>query len=218
MGVRPGILIWSLAFAWALAATVQAQVYRCKDAAGSTSYSDRPCAGPGVQQVEIPASRSPAGESPPVGVSDGAASQPATYRRPARVEVPPLPQTDLGALTSALPKDAQGRPIVGSSGPGGASLVLEQQKEPGPVNALARCSALVTYCYAPGERELDACFFSVPRCATAQPWKESDACCPDACWDRYEAARKEGRPPLAAFDAALFREGGCVPGLRSGVD
>ncbi len=196
---------------------VGAQVYRCQDGVGAISYSDQPCRGAEQRRLEV---KTTAPNQPVVSPEPdtGPPAPAAPYRRPERVVVPPAPKTDLAGLTDALPKDAQGRPVLATTGPGGADLVLEKRKEPGPVNALARCSLLVTNCHLPGQRELDACFFSVPRCRTGEPWKEADACCPEACWQRYESARQRGQSPLAAFDGALFCRESCFPGLRSDVD
>lgn len=192
-----------------------AQVYRCEDASGAISYADRPCSGAAERQSEVRTVPTITA-SPAVKPEARPRTQPLPYRRPARVEVPPLPNSNLADLTGALPKDARGRPILATTGPGGADLVLERSKEPRPVNALARCSLLVSHCHAPGRRELDACFFSVPRCRTNEPWREAEACCPEACWQRYEAVRERGQSPLAAFDEALFGRESCFPGLRSG--
>ena len=199
----PGaILLLALA---AASLSAGAATYRCEDASGKVTYTDRPCAeGPAAEKrvlsapapVPVPAAR-PAAESAP-------AAQP--YRRPQPVVVPPLPEADL----SGLPKDAQGRPVLSQSG--GAALVLDKPAKLQPVNVLAACSALVTRCYKPGERELDACFMSVPRCASAKPWDDPayTPCCPAQCWQQYEARRIAGMPSQAALHATLFggRDGG----------
>ena len=132
-------------------------------------------------------------------------------RAPKRVEVAPPPQNDL----SGLPKDAQGRPILSRSGD--ATIVLEPRGAPGPTNVLAACSSMVTRCYKPGERELDDCFASAPRCASARPWEDPayKPCCPEACWRQYDAQRKVGATPQRALDQALFGGGSpaqsCLP-------
>lgn len=138
----------------------------------------------------------------------GAASAP--WQRPAPVVVPPLPPVDV----SGLPRDGLGRPVVASS-PQGA-IVLEQRPR-GPIQVLAACSALVTRCVKPPTHSLDACMLSAPRCTTGEPWKAEPfvPCCPAACADQYEAARKQGVAPLAAFDRVLYGgdsgRPGCVP-------
>ena len=160
---------------------------KCQDASGRITYTDQPC--------------------PSASTS---ASTPAP-REPKRVEVAPPPQTDL----SGLPKDAQGRPILSRSGD--ATIVLEPRGAPGPTNVLAACSSMVTRCYKPGERELDDCFASAPRCASARPWEDPayKPCCPEACWRQYDAQRKAGATPQRALDRALFGGGSpaqsCLP-------
>ncbi len=121
------------------------------------------------------------------------------------VDVPPLPDVDL----SGLPRDDAGRIILGSTGEG--SLVLEET-DAGPVQALARCSVLVTNCVSPGARTLDQCFASVRRCETDAPWAEAP-CCPSACVTAYQTRRASGAGPITAYDQALFGPPSCVPGI-----
>jgi len=176
---------------------VAAATYRCQGADGKLGYSDRPC----------PTTEKTAGT-----LSSSGARAEAPYVRPAPVEVPPLQKADV----SGLQKDAQGRPAVGAD-PGGTSVALDKSK-PGPLQILAACSALVTRCVNPPARSLDACFLSAPRCTSPKPWVEADgntACCPQACWERYESLRKSGRAPIAALDNALYGSGdstkSCLP-------
>lgn len=152
-------------------------VYRCKDASGKLTFTDKPCAGG------------------------------APYKTPQRVEVPPPPTPDV----SGLPKDANGRPVLIQT-PQGA-ITLEKQDKRTPLNVLAACSVLITRCVKPGERDLDACFMSAPRCASARPWEDSNykPCCPQACWQRYEARRKAGATPIAALDLTLYGGDGAAP-------
>jgi hypothetical protein len=169
-----------------------AEVNKCVDSTGRVTYTDRPCA---------PSSSSP---------STSAAKPAAAVREPKRVEVAPPPPVDL----SAFPKDAQGRRTLFRDGD--AAVVLEKGK-PSPVNILAACGSMVTHCYKPGERELDDCFFSAPRCTSARPWENPDLkpCCPEACWRQYDALRKAGVSPIRAFDTVLFGTGSdeqsCLP-------
>lgn len=169
-----------------LAPSAHAELNKCQDASGRVTYTDQAC--------------------PSTSTSTATPAAPA----PRRVEVAPPPQADL----SALPKDAQGRPILSRSGD--AAIVLEK-RAPGPTNVLAACSSMVTRCYKPGERELDDCFASAPRCTSARPWEDPAAkpCCPEACWRQYDARRKAGAAPMAALDQALFGAGSpaqsCLP-------
>jgi hypothetical protein len=192
-----------------LPALLGATMYKCQDASGKITYTDQPCKSGEVTSQKTEVAPAPAPPSPVTPSRTGKAVQP--YKRPEPVVVPTLPDVDL----SQLPKDAQGRPVLSQSDQ--AALVLEKQAKVQPVNVLAACSALVTHCYKPGERELDACFMSALRCASAQPWNDPayKPCCPAECWNQYEAKRIAGLPPLAAFDATLFaRESGgagCIP-------
>lgn len=185
---------------------VEAGAYACKEDSGRMSFSDRPCAAQsGREETRVP---HPPDPLPPATLNAGA---PPPYRPPGAVDVPPLP--DAAELVSALPKNAHGQPVLGSTGPAGAELVLERTQQRGPLQVLAACSSLVSRCYRPGERELDACFFSAPRCRTEEPWRESVPCCPESCWDAYEQARKRGQAPLTAFDSVLFGAESCVSGV-----
>lgn len=90
----------------------------------------------------------------------------------------------------------------------------DQQDQPGPINVLAACGALVTRCVSPGERDLDACFMSAPRCHSLRPWEDKPFthCCPEACWLAYKTNRQANMPPLKALDRAMYggTEGGCL--------
>jgi hypothetical protein len=177
-----------------------AATYKCQDASGRVSYSDQPCKG--AASTELKTESRPAAPPRPTSTA-----QP--YRRPEPVVVPPLPKVDV----SGLPKDEKGNPILTQTP--GASIVLVKGKRTA-VNVLAACSVLVSRCYKPGERELDACFMSAPRCASERPWEDPayTPCCPTACWNQYEARRVAGATPLAAFDGALYGgesgSGGCL--------
>jgi|MudIll2142460700_1097286.scaffolds.fasta_scaffold07471_3 hypothetical protein len=195
-------------------ASLGATMYKCQDGSGKTTYTDQPCkAGEVTAQKSEAAPRAaaqPAG-TPSAAAASGPEKALPPYKRPQPVVVPPLPDVDL----SGLAKDSQGRPVLAQSG--GTALVLEKQVKLRPVNVLAACSSLVTRCYKPGERELDACFMSVPRCTSAQPWDDPayKPCCPAQCWNEYEAKRIAGVSPQAALHATLFggepRGGGCIP-------
>jgi hypothetical protein len=135
-----------------------------------------------------------------------------SWQAPKAVVVPSLPAADV----STLPTNAQGQPVLNRIGD--AELVLEEQDRPGPINVLAACGALVTRCVSPGERDLDACFLSAPRCRSLQPWEDKPFthCCPEACWLAYKTNRQANMPPLKAFDRAMYggAEGGCLAPQR----
>jgi len=126
------------------------------------------------------------------------------YGAPDAVDVPALPVVDV----SKLPKDDAGRPLL-LDGPRVSIAVGPAWKN--SASALARCAAMVTHCVDLPTKTLDACMFSVPRCKTDKPWDEATACCPTACWDRYELLRKAGVSPIASFDQVLFVKS-CMPG------
>jgi Domain of unknown function (DUF4124) len=198
-------------------ALVGAGTYKCQDASGRYTFTDQSCkpgeavVGPAMTAPAAPQAQ-PVAPSAPSPVIGPRAEKPVPYKRPQPVVVPPLPNVDL----SGPAKDAQGRPIMAQSG--GAAIVLEKGKLR-PTNVLAACSALVTRCYKPGEREMDACFMSAPACSSERPWDDPAGykpCCPPQCWKQYEAKRIVGVSPMAAFDATLFGRGkqgnaGCIP-------
>lgn len=202
----PASVIGVVAFAF-IAPLSAETMFKCRDSAGRVNYTDQPCETSGMSREAAPAKSFPAPNTNAITSPAPNAAAPA-YRTPEPVDVPSLPEVDV----SGLPRDAQGRPVLSQTP--GASLVLEKS-EPGPVQALARCSALVTRCVEPGKRDLDACFLSAPRCATNQPWLESGTCCPPACRERYVKERQAGKAPLVALDSVLFGSNSCVPGLRT---
>jgi hypothetical protein len=82
-----------------------------------------------------------------------------------------------------------------------------------PLTALGRCTGWISACVAPPERTLDDCARSAPACTTAEPWLETNACCPSACFTAYETQRRGGSAPLRALRAVYFEDGSCIPGL-----
>lgn len=80
-----------------------------------------------------------------------------------------------------------------------------------PLTGLGACSDLLTYCFEPGQKDLDTCASEVRRCGTSEPWQE-EPCCPEACVKAYQRERKNA-DPLAALDLALFSQESCYPGV-----
>jgi len=81
---------------------------------------------------------------------------------------------------------------------------------------LTACKVLVVQCVSSPSKTFDGCLASAPRCTSTQPWLDgsSMACCPPACAQQYEAQRRAGKPPLLAFDVAMYGDGtvaSCVP-------
>jgi hypothetical protein len=194
-----------------IAASAHAAVYRCD----GNLVTDRPVAGQNC--VQLGPGGVPKAAPDSTGVPDsptrdstaaGRAPSPATapYQRP-----DPLPDWKPEPLkspdVSALPTDEQGRPILSQDG-----------KSPSPSQARAICSSSVTKCYQPGQRSLDQCWVSMPRCASASGSDGKEVCCPSACAERYEKERIAGATPPEATDRALFGTPSCIPGVQGRVD
>ncbi len=129
-----------------------------------------------------------------------------TWIPPSPVDVPPLPPSP---DYSGRPVDSQGRAIIAQ----GSGIDLVVPAVPNAISARERCADLVTNCFEPGTRSLDACMLSAPRCATAQPWTESGACCAEACWTAYTGLRAAGVDPLTATLEVLYSSPNCMPGV-----
>lgn len=130
------------------------------------------------------------------------------YERPPTVSLPDVTLPDANGLP--FPRDDAGRPIIGG---GAGVIIVYDPSRRDPVTVLGDCTALITYCYAPPARTLDACIVSVPVCRTSRPWEEPGICCPAACRDAYENLRRMGRPPDDAFDEVYFNQPDCFPGV-----
>jgi hypothetical protein len=130
------------------------------------------------------------------------------WPRPALVDVPrltpipwstlPLPRSDAGALVLFQAPRAR--------------LLLDPTRE-GPMQGYGRCAQLLVNCLRSGA-SVDACAVSVPSCATVRPWEEAGGCCPVACRNAYERARRAGTAPPVALREVYGRRPACYPGLR----
>lgn len=96
----------------------------------------------------------------------------------------------------------------------GAQLTLDPALRD-PITALGACTAWITSCVDPASRSLDDCARSAPPCATDRPWEEATACCPAACFDAYQKARRAGTEALAAYGQVYFKAPDCFPGVRA---
>lgn len=141
-------------------------------------------------------------ETPDAGVNEPRGQ----WAPPPPVNVPPLPAPP---DYSDYPVDSLGRPIISQS----ANINLVVRQTPDALSARDRCANVVTHCFEPGVRSLDACMLSAPRCGTAQPWTESGACCAEACWTSYAALRTAGVDPLTATLDVLYNRPSCMPGV-----
>jgi hypothetical protein len=122
----------------------------------------------------------------------------------------PPPPLDVAA--AGLPQLPDGNFLV-LSVPGAALEIDPTRRD--PITAGGACARWLTTCVAPGGHPLDDCARSAPPCASERPWEEATTCCPAACFDRYQDARRAGADPLAAFDAVYFAEDTCFPGVAA---
>jgi len=83
------------------------------------------------------------------------------------------------------------------------------------LTGLAACTDPVTYCYAPGSKDLKTCLDEMPSCKTGTPWTEETPCCPGDCKLAYAAALTAGEAPNKAFERVFFLEPDCYPGVRA---
>jgi hypothetical protein len=94
---------------------------------------------------------------------------------------------------------------------GGSRLELSPTLDDA-LTRLGSCTDAITYCYSPGERDLDQCVASVNVCdSTLNP----SGCCPSACQSAYTAARNKGTAEIEAFDQVFFQNGSCFPGVSA---
>ncbi len=86
-----------------------------------------------------------------------------------------------------------------------------------PITAVATCADLVTYCYSPGARTLDACIAAIPGCSSQRPWEETIPCCPSRCREDYQRARRAGTAPMQAYDTVYLTAPTCFPGVAQAI-
>jgi hypothetical protein len=124
---------------------------------------------------------------------------------------PPVPMDAI----NELPKNPNtGRPVLMALPQG--SLEFDAHLRD-PITAVGACTDWITSCLKPGERELDDCARSAPKCATNTPWEEGSACCPAACFEQYRITRLRGMPDDEALINVYVKDGVCFPeykGLR----
>lgn len=122
------------------------------------------------------------------------------------------PPVDPDPAAAPLPKNAAGQLRLT---PGAPVEIVWAPPTPGPMTALSQCTRWISSCVAPPARTVDDCARSVPVCKTNEPWNEA-ACCPQACFDRYVAARKSGTKDVDAFSATYFdKNDNCIPGISA---
>lgn len=180
-------------------------IYKCTLADGKTVFSDSPCKETTSQQelqmrggTAVPAVAA-APEAEPAKPPD----EPGTCSWTAPdadvvVEQPRKIDPEL------LPHDASGKPV---------EIFVGKR---GPMSVAGTCSAMVSACSQKSDDPagaMDACFKSAPRCATDRPWDEGQACCPQACWQKYSDLRRHCVDASSASYKAMF-EAHCVPGTE----
>jgi hypothetical protein len=199
-------LLALLLFFGALAPPGYAASFRCD----GNVFTDHPIADQHCVELSTNVSKAPeAAPSAPlttaISTNLGIKKETIPYVRPAPLDWKPAPLPDISLQTSALPKDAQGRPMLGNG------LSLDTKAPRGPTQVLAGCSGWISGCYQPGERSLDQCWVSVPACKTADGLEDTGRCCPTACVELYEARRKSGDSPSDSSQGALFHKPSCFP-------
>ena len=122
----------------------------------------------------------------------------------------PPPPLDVAA--AGLPRLPDGNFLV-LSVPGAALEIDPARRD--PITAAGACARWLTTCVTAGGHPLDDCARSAPPCATERPWEEATACCPAACFERYQDARRAGADALAALDAVYFGADTCFPGVTA---
>ena len=113
-------------------------------------------------------------------------------------EIPP-------PVASALPKDAQGRPILIESG--GVGLVYDSKLDD-PITRWGACLSLVADAHKPSKRGTPWIDLIKP-CPTNAGGKD---CCPPECIEKFKKERAGGSSDRDAM-ARSFVEGSCVEGL-----
>ncbi|MFO0594250.1 MAG: hypothetical protein U0228_03070 [Myxococcaceae bacterium] len=85
------------------------------------------------------------------------------------------------------------------------------------ISALGLCVDAVSWCYAPGSKELAWCLEHTRTCASAEPWNEKP-CCPQQCKDDFTAAVAGGLTPANALEDVFFTKHTCFPGVTAALE
>ena len=122
---------------------------------------------------------------------------------------PPPPQ-NLDAM--GVPKLPNGRYLALAIP--GATLEIDPSRRD-PITVLGACTAWIAGCADQVTRNLDDCARSAPPCATERPWEEAQVCCPTACFEAYQRARRAGVDPITAARDTYFHDASCFPGVAA---
>lgn len=173
-------------------------IFKCTGADGKVTFRDSPCDGQGTQEQQ----------------QQQMTGHGATQASPASARAQPAPAKTATSAPAPSPDGCTHLVVPMSRGANPPKTEGSDQGPPGPVTVATGCSALLDACYGSGDdpkKTYDACFKAAPRCKTARPWEEAQACCPEGCYAAYTELRKQCLEPHAAAEQALFREQ-CVPG------
>ena len=130
---------------------------------------------------------------------------------PPPTDYPRPPTVSDESLAAALPKDANGKPILLTVD--GSPLTIGP-KRVDAIGAAAICSDLKNDCVQV-TKDPDSCIDKVLRCATETPWLEEAPCCPAACVLAYQEERRLGASPSDANAAVFSSTHECFPGLQA---
>lgn len=186
-------------------------IYKCTLPDGKTTFSDAPCKETTSQQELQMRGGTTQVAGPSADVQAAAAAKAAKRAEGGDCYEWQPPEGNLTVEQphridpDQLPHDADGKPV---------EIFVSKRT---PTTVAAACSAMVSACSQKSDQPetmMDACFKSAPRCASERPWEEPQACCPQACWDKYVDLRRHCADPSSASYKALF-EARCVPGTAA---
>jgi hypothetical protein len=185
-------------------------LFKCTLPDGKIAYKDTPCeTAADQQQIQMHGGTQKQVNAPPA--ADAAPK-----------EAPPPPPEPVLVPKARAPTDCSTwTPPEGSidvAQPSNTSVLVA--RHPDPMSVANACSAMILDCAKAGDdpkTAMDACFKSAPRCATAKPWEEAKACCPDACWQKYSELRRKCVDPSSASTRAIY-DGHCAPGPSDATD
>jgi hypothetical protein len=179
-------------------------LFKCTLPDGKIAFKDTPCDTEAAQeQIQMHAGTQQQVNAPPPAEAAPRQAPPP----PAEPILVPKAHAPTDCSTWAAPEAS-----VDVAQPSNTSVLVSQR--PDPMSVANACSAMILDCAKKGDdpkTAMDACFKSAPRCATAKPWEEPKACCPDACWQKYSELRRKCVDPSSASTRAIY-DGHCAPG------
>ena len=197
-----------------LSSSAMGALFKCTLPDGKIAYKDTPCE-TAADQTQI---QMHGGTQKQVNAPAAAAVAVLRRKRPsaARNRRSSYPKARAPDADCSSWKPPEGSIDVAQ--PSNTSVLVSEH--PDPMSVANACSAMILDCAKKGDdpkTAMDACFKSAPRCATAKPWEESKACCPDACWQKYSDLRRKCVDPSSATTRAIY-DGHCAPGPPESTD